>query len=90
MAFDWVPHGILLDKLVKHGFSEDSLSFIRYYLINRCQYIQLGSEKSGIFPIECGVPQGSILSPFLFILYINDLPLKIEIKTTLFADDSNL
>ena len=68
-----------------------SLKWIKSYLSNRAQYVCLESEKSHTLSIQCGVPQGSILGPLLFILYINDIVNVSEImQLILFADDTNI
>ena len=68
-----------------------SLQWIKSYLNNRAQYVCLDNENSNTLPVSCGVPQGSILGPLLFILYINDI-VKISkvIELILFADDTNI
>ena len=68
-----LDHNILLQKLFHYGVRGVALDGFRSYLTNRIQYTEFGSATSCKFPIECGVPQGSILSPLLFLLYINDI-----------------
>jgi len=90
-AFDTIDHNILLQKLSKYGIRGVSLSLISSYLSNRKQYVQFHDSNSKYLPITCGVPQGSILGPILFLLYVNDLP-NVSSATIpiLFADDTNL
>ncbi len=84
-VFDTVNHEILLHKLQMYGFEIKALNFMRDYLTNRTQRCQLNAE------VTCGIPQGSILGPLLFIIYINDLPNCLENTTPrMFADDTNL
>ena len=90
-AFDTVDHNILLKKLSLYGIINNSLKWFSSYLSNRKQFIQAGNIKTSYEDIICGVPQGSILSPLLFIIYVNDLSDVSKIlEPTMFADDTNL
>jgi hypothetical protein len=89
-AFDTVDHKILLKKLAKIGVCEAALRWFESYLSNRFQYVCIGSSASNLLSIKIGVPQGSILGPLLFLIYINDLPSISEMLNFLFADDTTL
>jgi len=90
-AFDTVNHSILLNKLKRYGICDSAIKWFSSYLSNRQQYVALNDNKSQPKIIECGVPQGSILGPLLFLIYINDLEKASSIIFfILFADDSNL
>jgi hypothetical protein len=89
-AFDTVDHKILLKKLSKIGVSEATLKWFESYLKNRYQYVSVGSSASNLLCIKIGVPQGSILGPLLFLIYINDLPKISNLLSFLFADDTTL
>lgn len=90
-AFDTVNHHILLYKLNHYGIRNQALKWFQSYLDNRKQYVLYKENKSFTQTISCGVPQGSILGPLLFILYINDFVHSSKLlKFILFADDSTL
>jgi len=90
-AFDTVNHDILLSKLDHYGINSNANNWIRSYLTNRSQNVSLNGVTSDNKPITCGVPQGSILGPLLFLLYINDLNLALfNCSVFHFADDTNL
>ena len=87
-AFDTCNISILLKKLEHYGFRGISLKWFSSYLNERTQYVEINGEKSSLKKITHGVPQGSVLGPILFLIYINDLPNAIEIFSSLFADDT--
>ena len=90
-AFDTVDHGILIEKLYHYGIRGIANKWIGSYLMNRHQYVNINGTNSDYMNVLCGVPQGSILGPILFILYINDMcNVSTLLKPILFADDTNL
>ena len=90
-AFDTVNHKILLDKLEHYGFRGHTNKFIKSYLTDRKQFTVVNGIESSIKPIETGVPQGSVLGPLFFLIYINDITNCIQDdKVTLFADDTSI
>ena len=90
-AFDTINHQILLAKLEHYGFRGPTLNWVRSYLHKRVQFVEVNGLSSHKDIISHGVPQGSVLGPTLFLLYINDLPNSSNFfDFRLFADDSNL
>ena len=90
-AFDTVNHDILIKKLYHYGFRGPINNWLRSYLTGRKQNVLINGFSSSDQPIKHGVPQGSVLGPILFLLYINDLNLCIKHSSTYhFADDTNL
>ena len=87
-AFDTVNKDILLHKLRLYGFRGNSNSFLSSYLSNRVQFIYVSGQKSNINPINTGVPQGSVIGPLLFNLFINDIVNIGDAEKVLFADDA--
>ena len=89
-AFDLVDHEILLHKLKMYHFSDNSCKLFGSYLKDRFQMVKHGTMVSGMKPVISGVPQGSILGPILFLLYVNDLPLNLSSRLDMYADDATL
>ena len=89
-AFDTVPHARLLTKLKAYGIRGDLLQWITNYLTGRKQCVVLNGCKSNWATVKSGVPQGTVLGPILFTIYINDLPSAVESHCLMFADDTKL
>ena len=87
-AFDTVDHKILLMKMEALGLGQDVVRWFRYYLSDRRQLVDVSGVLSSSAAISCGVPQGSILGPLLFLIYVNDMSGAVNHKLLLYADDS--
>ena len=89
-AFDTVDHSILIMKLRAAGLGGDILRWFYSYLSNRQQLVDVSGVHSSTKPMLCGVPQGPILGPLLFLIYVNDMSAVVKNKLLLYADDSGI
>ena len=90
-GFDTISHDLLLNKLEKYGISQNNLKWFKSYLTDRFQFVTCNNNSSSSKPLSVGVPQGSILGPVLFLIFVNDLPNCFKnSKASLYADDSTL
>lgn len=89
-AFDLLNHNLLIQKLSAYGVRGGPLNLIKSYLANRNQFVNLSGTVSTTKSISIGVPQGSILGPFLFVVFINDLAGYLKQDCVLYADDTNI
>ena len=90
-AFDTIDHKILLQKLMHYGVRGLPLDWFSSYMNDRTQQVVCNNRLPDILKIKCGVPQGSILGPLLFLIYVNDFCRCVtKGKTIMFADDTNL
>ena len=91
-AFDKVPHKRLAYKIKNYGITGNILKWIESFLSNRTQCVVLNETKSEMAPVTSGIPQGSVLGPILFVIYINDMPEIVDEKSEifLFADDTKV
>ena len=89
-AFDTIDHETFLDKMVCLGFSDSTISWFKSYLQDRPFSVNIGKEYSTPGFLSCGVPQGSILGPLIFLLYVNDMAQAVDCDLLLYAGDSFL
>ena len=89
-AFDVINHDILIHKLEFYGIRGIAKTWLSNYLTDRKQYVQIENKKSNMCSIECGVPQGSILGPLLYLIYVNDISKSTRENILSFADDTSL
>ena len=89
-AFDTVPHQRLLQKLISFGIHGNVLKWIESFLSNRRQRVVLNGHKSCFTPVTSGVPQGSVLGPLLFTMFVNEIPLIVSSPVLMFADDTKI
>ena len=87
-AFNTIDHEILLQKLKAIKFSENTIKWFKSYLSGRIFLVNIGNKLSDFGEISCEVPQGSILGPLLFLIYVNDMPQAVTSTLLLYADDS--
>ena len=89
-AFDTINHDIVLKKLSIIGFSDHTVKWFESYLSNRKFMVNSENSFSEISSVSCGVPQGSILSTLLFLIYFNDMLMEVKCDLFLYADDTCL
>ena len=89
-AFDTIDHNILLQKMSSLEISREVIDWYKSYLSSRKFHVNVHDKFSTSADLRCGVPQGSILGPLLFLLYINDMPQAVDCDLFLYADDTCL
>ena len=89
-AFDTVPHKRLIEKVKAYGFAETIVGWLEDFVTGRKQRVQIKGSSSEDKDVKSGIPQGSVLGPFLFLLYVNDLPEQVTSFVYLFADDNKV
>ena len=87
-AFDTIDHSILLEKMSCLGFAGKTIAWYTSYLTNRSFIVNVGKESSSPSKLSCGVPQGLILGPLLFLLYVNEMLQAVNSELLLYADDT--
>ena len=89
-AFDTVPHQRLLGKLKSYGISDPIVNWVSSFLVGRQQKVTINGNDSKWLPVTSGIPQGSVLGPLLFVIFINDLPDNLDSDAYMFADDTKV
>ena len=89
-AFDSLPFDILIEKLKMYGLGNLAIKWMQSYLTGRTQVVVVRDTTSNSLETRCGIPQGSVMGPFIFIIYINDVVNCSEFEKYIFADDTNL
>ena len=89
-AFDCVPHKRLMQQVKSFGITGPALNWVAAFLTNRQQKVRVNGSESSWAPVLSGIPQGSILGPILFSLFVNDIPGRVKSLISLFADDSKI
>jgi hypothetical protein len=89
-AFDTVPHHRLMKKIYSYGIRGKTYAWIENFLTNRSQHVVVSGESSTPQAVRSGVPQGSVLGPVLFIIYVNDMPESVQSTLLLYADDAKM
>ena len=91
-AFNSISHTILLQKISNYGYSENAIELLKSFLTDRKQRVRIGSKFSNWLTINHGVPQGTVLGPLIFILYVNDFQEQINTVSNVlqFADDTGM
>ena len=89
-AFDTIDHDVLLQKLYAICFSKHTVNWVRFYVSYRSFLVNVGNNFSQPASVSCGVPQGSILGPLLFLIYVNDMSQAVKCDLFLYADDTCL
>ena len=89
-CFDTVPHNRLIHKLKAYGITEEILLWITDFLIGRKQRVSIPNTMSNWLTVLSGIPQGSVLGPLLFVIFVNELPKIVKSTVYLFADDTKI
>ena len=89
-AFDKVPHRRLIGKMKSYGIGQTTINWVKNFLSERKQRVTVNGEVSACHDVTSGIPQGSVLGPILFVIYINDMPDCVEATAYLFADDTKI